>query len=69
MQEIVSIISNMGFPIACCILLYLNMGKQQQLHQEEIMSLSQAIDNNTLAITKLCERLQTDRADQVSLNE
>lgn len=27
MEEIVSIISNVGFPIACCIVMFINNGK------------------------------------------
>ena len=57
MESIVTMISNLGFPIACCVFLFLQLDKQNKSHQEEFQSLSQAIDNNTIAITKLCERL------------
>lgn len=67
-DEIVQIISNMGFPIACCVFLYLQMNKQNETHKEEFTTLSSAIENNTIAITKLCERL-SDKTDKVSLNE
>lgn len=58
MQDIITIISNVGFPIACCIFLYMHMNKQTELHHEEINILSEAINNNTAAVNQLRERLK-----------
>ena len=51
------IISTVGFPIAACIGLFWYMSKQTENHKEETDKLKQAIDNNTIIITKLYERL------------
>lgn len=58
MQDFITIISNVGFPIACCIFLYMHMNKQTELHHEEINILSEAINNNTAAVNQLRERLK-----------
>jgi len=58
MQDIITIISNVGFPIVCCIFLYMHMNKQTELHHEEINILSEAINNNTAAVNQLSERLK-----------
>lgn len=58
MQDIITIISNVGFPIACCIFLYMHMNKQTELHHQEINILSEAINNNTAAVNQLRERLK-----------
>ena len=57
MQEIVSIISNIGFPIACCIMLWLRMVKQDENHKAEMQEFSTAIDNNTKAIELLIKTI------------
>ena len=54
---ITQVISNLGFPIAVCVGLFWYIMKQNEAHKEETENLRQAIDNNTLIITKLYERL------------
>lgn len=56
-NAIVQIISNLGFPIVMCGALFWYINKQLELHKEETHDLKQSIDNNTLIITKLYERL------------
>lgn len=67
-MDIMQMISSVGFPIACCVAMAYYVKDQsdknrQQLedmnqkHKEEITQVTEAINNNTLAITKLCERL------------
>jgi len=56
-NAITTLISTLGFPIACCIALFWYMTKQTERHKDETHELKQAIDNNTIIITKLYERL------------
>ena len=56
-NAITTLISTLGFPIACCIALFWYMTKQTEQHKNETHELKQAIDNNTIIITKLYERL------------
>jgi len=60
MEEIVSIISNIGFPIACCVMLWLRMVKQDENHKAEMQEFSTAIDNNTKAIELLIKTIGDD---------
>lgn len=68
MQEIVTLISTVGFPIAMCVAMafyvkYINdqnntkMQELNQLHYNEMVKMVEAIDNNTTALTKLSERM------------
>lgn len=50
------LVSNVGFPIACCILLYIQQSKQMK-------ELTDAVNNNTLAITLLVEKLGGDSSN------
>lgn len=52
-SSITQVISNFGFPIAVCGVLFYYIYKLQYAHNEEITALREAIENNTLALTKL----------------
>ena len=57
-NTIVQMISNVGFPIACCICLFYMNVKQTQQHKEEVNKITEALNNNTLAIQKLSDKLK-----------
>lgn len=50
MEAIVTLVSTVGFPIAMCLLVYFQNTK-------EIDSLRDAINNNTLVMQKILDRL------------
>lgn len=83
MEEIVTLIQNFGFPIACTVALFIMLKNEQKEHKEEVqkqteaitdMKLSfanaineqksdmvSAINNNTLVIQKLLDRLDEEK--------
>ena len=63
MNDIVGIISQVGFPIACCIYLIYTNGKNGEKHDQEIEKLRTTIDNNTKVINRLCMKLGVDTDD------
>lgn len=56
-QIIQTMISSIGFPIVACIFLYKQNVNQAEQHKQEIDRLSQVIENNTLSITKMYEKM------------
>ena len=56
-DTIVTLISQIGFPIAVCIICFWYINKIQSQHKEEMDKMSEAINNNTNVMTKLLERL------------
>lgn len=56
-QEVLTAISTVGFPVAACIALFWFNYKQTQQHSEETAKLSETINNNTIALTKLAEKI------------
>ena len=67
-SDIAQLITSVGFPIvACCAAAYYikyisdknreEVADLNKQHQEEMMKVTEAINNNTLVITKLCEKL------------
>ena len=57
---ITTLISSVGFPIACCIYLIYSNNKTSQQHTEEVEKLRQTVENNTKVMIKLCDRLGVD---------
>lgn len=47
------LISSVGFPIAACVALFWQMNRESTHHKEEMDSLKESLNQNTLAITKL----------------
>lgn len=67
----VTVVANLGFPItmvgaACFFIKYLfdTFSKQQEElrkeHKEEITKLQTSLDNNTIALTKLIDRIEKE---------
>ncbi len=57
MENIMSIISSVGFPIAMCLILFWYMQKESENHKTETNSLKEAINKLELAITTLINKL------------
>lgn len=57
-QEVSMLISNVGFPIAMCLLLLNRMSTQDKIYRETEVKLRQVISENTKAINKLTMDLQ-----------
>lgn len=58
MGDIVSVISSVGFPITMALLLLWYIYDSNNKHKEEIDRMSEALNNNTIAITKLLDALR-----------
>lgn len=59
MDEVTSLISNVGFPIAVCIALFYFMVKQEDKHKSETDKLSATVEANTKVLTELCTLIKT----------
>ena len=57
MGDIVSVISSVGFPITMALILLWYIYDSNNKHKEEIDKMSEALNNNTIAITKLLDKL------------
>lgn len=71
------LISSLGFPIVACISMALYVKEQTKNNREDVKELNaqhsaemnafkdeikEALNNNTIALTKLCERLDREEA-------
>lgn len=57
-QAIVQIISNNGFPIIMCLLLYRQMLNSEEAHKQEIEGLKESINANTNAMNALLQTIE-----------
>ena len=82
MQDVITIIQTVGFPIACAVAMFMMLQSEQKAHREESAKLTEtitelkisfsdaihdqennitdAINNNTLVIQKLLDKLDKD---------
>lgn len=57
-QTFVQFVQQMGFPIAiCCYLLY-DRRMSDDAHKEEVSKMTDALNNNTLALSRILEVLR-----------
>lgn len=58
-NAIIQAVSTVGFPIVCCLLMMKNTKEMQEADAKKEESLQSVIENNTLSITKLYEKIDT----------
>ena len=59
-QTIISLIGSLGFPIAACVAMFTMLDKEREEHKNEMAKITEAINNNTLALEALKGRLDRD---------
>lgn len=59
-NTIIQIVGSLGFPIVMCGALFWRQVKSDEHHKAEMDKLSEALNNNTLAITKLSDKLDKE---------
>ena len=55
---VLTAISTVGFPIVVACALFWKMNKQDEEHKKEMQKVTEAINNNTIALTKLIDKLE-----------
>lgn len=56
-NTIMQLISSVGFPIVCCGALFWKMNKDDARHVEEMEKITEALNNNTLALQELANNI------------
>lgn len=51
------LISSLGFPIICCFFLFRQNIDIMSKHDTEMSRITEALNNNTLAIARLCDKI------------
>lgn len=57
LNDISTLISTLGFPIAMCLIMCYYINKINDAHKEESDKFAEALNNNTVVLQKLCDKL------------
>ena len=57
MEEVINFIKELGFPIAVTTYLLWQNNKQNEQHKEEMLKMTDALNNNTVALTELKDKI------------
>ena len=56
----IQLVGSLGFPIVACGALFWRMIKSDEQHKEEMNKISDALNNNTVALTRLTNQLEKE---------
>ena len=59
-NTIIQVVGSLGFPIVMCGALFWRQLESDKQHKEEMDKVSEALNNNTIAITKLTDKLHKE---------
>ena len=59
-NDLASLISTLGFPIAMCLIMCYYINKINDAHKEETDKFAEALNNNTVVLQKLCDKLDSE---------
>lgn len=59
-NSIIHLVSSLGFPIVACGALFWRMVKSDEQHKEEMNKVTESLNNNTMALVKLTEKLEKE---------
>ena len=59
-NTIIQLVGSLGFPVVMCGALFWRMVKSDEQHKAEMDKLSEALNNNTIALTKLSDNLNKE---------
>ena len=58
---ITQIVSTVGFPIAMCVAVLWYINEMGDRHKQETEKFTEALNNNTLVLQKLCDTIGVER--------
>lgn len=59
-NDLSTLISTLGFPIGMCLIMCYYINKINDAHKEESNQFAEALNNNTLVLQKLCDKLDSE---------
>lgn len=63
MQDIINVISTVGFPITMCLVLLYEIKEMTDSHKEETNALKDALNNNTIVLEKILTKLNIEKGE------
>lgn len=68
MQDIITVIQTVGFPIACAIAMFLMLNNEQKSHKEETQQLTMTITDLKMSFSDAINQQKTDMVAAINNN-
>lgn len=63
-EQLLTLVGNYAFPICCCIYLFWSISKEREAHKDEMDKVTEALNNNTIALTKIEELVRDGHSNR-----
>lgn len=60
LNDLSTLISTLGFPMAMCLIMCYYINKINDAHKEETDKFAEALNNNTVVLQKLCDKIDSE---------
>lgn len=60
LNDLSTLISTLGFPMAMCLIMCYYINKINDAHKEETDKFAEALSNNTVVLQKLCDKIDRE---------
>lgn len=64
MQELITMISTVGFPIVMCLVLLYEINEMTESHKQETNALKDALNNNTIVLEKILTKVNIEKGEK-----
>ena len=68
MQEIITLIQTIGFPIACAVAMFLMLNNEQKAHKEESQQLTSTITDLKISFSDAINQQKSDMVEAINNN-
>lgn len=62
-NNLTAIIGTLGFPIVMCLMFFKYIKQMTEQHKQEVKELSEAVNNNTLVMQQLIDKLEANLSE------
>lgn len=59
LNDLSTLISTLGFPVGMCLIMCYYINKINDSHKEETDKFAEALNNNTVVLQKLCDKIDS----------
>lgn len=60
LSELTTLLGNYAFPVVCVIAMFVMWDKERREHKEEVMKMTEAVNNNTTVLKQILTKLGVD---------
>lgn len=62
-NNLTAIVGTLGFPIVMCLMFFKYIKQMTEQHKQEVKELSEAVNNNTLVMQQLIDKLEANLSE------